>query len=101
MARRKVELYTFTPGASNSGTIKMPGNFTLDDILMITNVTRNTVIYNFSDPTLGATVTNVISTTTAQPTCTIVLNYNTAAHSSTDKISILVDFPKGIISFSQ
>ena len=48
-------------------------------------------MYNFSDPTLGATVTNVINPLNAQPTCTIVLNYNTAAHSSNDKISILVE----------
>ena len=48
-------------------------------------------MYNFSDPTLGATVTNVINPLNAQPTCTIVLNYNTAAHSSSDKISILVE----------
>lgn len=48
-------------------------------------------MYNFSDPTLGATVTNVINPLNAQPTCTVVLNYNTAAHSSTDKISILVE----------
>ena len=48
-------------------------------------------MYNFSDPNLGATVTNVINTLNAQPTCTIVLNYNTAAHSSSDKISILVE----------
>ena len=48
-------------------------------------------MYNFSDPTLGATVTNVINPLNAQPTCTVVLNYNTAAHSSSDKISILVE----------
>jgi hypothetical protein len=59
--------------------------------MLITNTTRNVVMYNFSDPTLGATVTNVINTLNAQPTCTIVLNYNTAAHSGSDKISILVE----------
>ena len=48
-------------------------------------------MYNFSDPNLGATVTNVINPLNAQPTCTIILNYNTAAHSSSDKISILVE----------
>jgi len=62
-----------------------------EQLMLITNTTRNVVMYNFSDPTLGATVTNVINPLNAQPTCTIVLNYNTAAHSSSDKISILVE----------
>jgi hypothetical protein len=62
-----------------------------EQLMLITNTTRNVVMYNFSDPNLGATVTNVINPLNAQPTCTIVLNYNTAAHSSTDKISILVE----------
>ena len=83
------EQYTFTPSTK---TLVLSNRYLRQEQLMlITNVTKNVVIYNFSDPTLGATVTNVISSTTAQPTCTIVLNYNTAAHSSTDKISILVE----------
>jgi len=53
--------------------------------MLITNVTRNTVMYNFSDPTLGATITSTISNSTGQivPSTTIVLNYNTSAHSAT------------------
>ena len=83
------EQYTFTPLTK---TITISNRYLRQEQLMlITNTTKNVVIYNFSDPTLGATITNVISSSTAQPTCTIVLNYNTAAHSSTDKISILVE----------
>jgi hypothetical protein len=60
--------------------------------MLITNVTRNTVVYNFSDPNLGiASYTNTTSTTTGLSTTTVVLSYNTAAHASTDKIAILVE----------
>ena len=83
------EQYSFTPSTK---TIVISNKYLRQEQLMlITNTTKNLVMYNFSDPTLGATVTNVINPLNAQPTCTIVLNYNTAAHSSSDKISILVE----------
>ena len=83
------EQYTFTPSTK---TIVISNRYLRQEQLMlITNTTRNVVMYNFSDPTLGATITNVINPLNAQPTCTLVLNYNTAAHSSSDKISILVE----------
>jgi len=36
-------------------TIKLQGQYTLDKLLLITNATNNQIIYNFSDPLLGAT----------------------------------------------
>ena len=54
MARKKINYYKFTPGVTGVGTVQLPDQYTLDDILMITNVTRNTVIYNFGDPNRGA-----------------------------------------------
>ena len=83
------EQYTFTPSTK---TLVLSNRYLRpEQLLLITNVTRNVVMYNFSDPTLGATITNVINPLNAQPTCTLVLNYNTAAHSSSDKIAILVE----------
>lgn len=85
------ELYTFTPSTK---TIVITNKLLRpEQLMLITNVTRNTVLYNFSDPTLGATVTSSTSNATGQlvTSTTIVLNYNTASHSSTDKISILVE----------
>ena len=38
------------------GHIKFEGNYDLSDILLITNSTRNEIIYNFSDPTRGGTL---------------------------------------------
>lgn len=55
MARKKVNYYKFTPGAAGVGTVKIMGNYDLGDFLMITNVTRNIVIYNFGDPNRGGT----------------------------------------------
>jgi hypothetical protein len=57
MARKAIYNYIFSPGAANSGYVVIPDAYKLGDILMITNVTRNTVIYNFGDPSRGGTVT--------------------------------------------
>jgi hypothetical protein len=54
---------------------------TLNGILLITNVTDNTIIYNFADPAKGGSVTNNILT----------LTYNTVQMNDTDKLQIFYD----------
>jgi hypothetical protein len=87
-----IESYAFTP---STRTVVVNGkNIRREQLLLITNVTRNTVIYNFSDPNLGATsYTNAVTTTSGTPveSTTIVLSYNTSSMSSTDKLSLLVE----------
>ena len=85
-----LESYTFTPGTK---TIVVTGkNIRREQLLLITNTTTGTVIYNFSDPSLGASsFVNATDSTTGQETTTIILAYNTAAMTSTDKISILTE----------
>ena len=85
-----IEQYSFTP---STNTIVVTGkNIRREQLLLITNSTRGTVLYNFSDPALGASsYVNSVSTTTGLETTTIVLSYNTASHSSADKISIVVE----------
>jgi hypothetical protein len=85
-----LEAYTFTPSTK---TIVVTGKYIRkEQLLLITNTTTGTVIYNFSDPNLQTTsLTTSISTTTGQETTTIVLNFNTAAMSSTDKLAILTE----------
>jgi hypothetical protein len=85
-----IEVVTFTPSTK---TLVVTGkNIRQQQLMLITNTTTGTVIYNFSDPSLGATsYSNTVSTTTGQETTTIVLAYNTASMSSTDKIAILVE----------
>ena len=86
--------YTFNPATR---TIVIPRAIPRERLVLITNLTTNQVIYNFSDPALKTTsytianLTNnqVVSTVSYQTT--IVLNYNTTSMSATDKLSILVD----------
>ena len=79
--------YTFTP---STNTIIIPRVVPRERLILITNVTTNTVIYNFSDSNLKAN-TYTVSTTGGTNTTTVVLNYNTAGMSSTDKLQITVD----------
>jgi hypothetical protein len=85
-----IERYIFTP---STRTVQVIGkNIRREQLLLITNTTTDTVIYNFSDPSLGATsYTNSTDATTALETTTIVLAFNTAAMGVNDKISIMVE----------
>ena len=85
------EGYTFTPSTK---TIVVTGKaIRQEQLLLITNTTLGTVIYNFSDPSLatGTTVAVTIDPITGQETTTIVLAYNTAGMLSTHKLSILAE----------
>jgi len=79
--------YTFTP---STNTIVIPRVVPRERLILITNVTTNTVIYNFSDSNLKAN-TYTVSTSGGTNTTTLVLNYNTSGMSSTDKLQITVD----------
>lgn len=82
--------YTFTP---STRTIVINNKFVpREKLALITNVTTNQVIYNFSDPALRATsYTSTINASTMVETTTIVLNYNTTSMSSADKLQIVLD----------
>ena len=86
--------YTFTP---STGTITIPRVIARERLVLITNVTTNTVIYNFSDSNLTLNSHSITTPTSAlhvagqNSTTTLVLNYNTAGMSSTDKLQIVVD----------
>lgn len=85
-----LENYTFTP---STRTVVVNGkNIRREQLLLITNTTAGTVIYNFSDPSLQATsYTNAANTQTGQETTTVVLAYATGSMNSTDKLSILTE----------
>jgi hypothetical protein len=53
----------------------------LDQILLITNVTNNIIIYNFADPTAGGTLVGNVLT----------LLYNTTTMSDSDRLQIFID----------
>lgn len=54
MAKSKLSIYNFTPGAANAGTLKIPQQLHISDLLIVTNTSRGEVIYSFSDPNKGA-----------------------------------------------
>jgi len=85
MAKQLARNYTFNATAK---TVVIPGNYTLNQLLLITNVTRNTIIFNFADPNLGAT--RSYDSTLDQTTFTLTYN-TTAAMASSDIIQIYVD----------
>jgi hypothetical protein len=88
------QYYTFT---ASTRTIVLSRAVKRESLLLITNVTTNTVIYNFSDPNLKATGftigTGIVASAGAasDASTTIVLNYNTTSMSNSDKLQIIVD----------
>jgi hypothetical protein len=89
MARKVLLETTYTFNAS-AKTVTIPRAIPRERLILITNVTTNQVIYNFSDPNLRATSYTVSGTPNANLT-TIVLNYNTASMSNTDKLQFTYD----------
>lgn len=76
--------YAFNPGAKTITFSGLGQSIDLQNILLITNTTANTIIYNFADSTSGAvSFTNNVLT----------LDYDTTSMSSTDKLQIYVDVP--------
>lgn len=71
MAKKQIRKYVFTP---SSNSITIPGAWTVEKILLITNVTRGVIMFNFADTAnTGGTVTFTpggILSTTADPVVT-------------------------------
>ena len=83
--------YTFSP---STRTVVLPLAVPREKLVMITDVTTNQVIYNFSDPNLTATSYLIQTSGDGVTTNTsITLNYNTASGSfaNTDKLQVIVD----------
>jgi hypothetical protein len=77
MSKLKIDNYTFDKTAKTV-TFTSYTTIQLDDILLITNVTDNIIIYNFADATKGGTVlTNVLT-----------LTYDTSSMDNSDKLLI-------------
>ena len=100
MAKKLIREYYFTPGVAGSTYVDVPGRYTLDKLLLITNVTDNIVLYNFADATFAGT-TAVMNTTDTDdfPKITqaedgwtrFTLQYNTSAMSANDSLQIFVE----------
>lgn len=80
--------YSFTP---STRTVVIPRYVPRERLLLITNVTTNQVIYNFSDPSLKATSYVATIDASNNGTTTVVLNYNTTAMTLSDKLQFTID----------
>lgn len=106
MSKQLLSTYVFAPGAAGVGTIRVPGRWTLNQITLITNVTRNVIIYNFADATYvntSATFTRANDATnfptvlqTAEGFTTITLGYSTVGQLAGDSLQIFVERPETI-----
>ena len=100
MAKKLLRDYIFSPGAAGVGYIEVPGRFTLDKLLLVTNVTDNIIMYNFADTTFaGTTATFFTSNSTNWPRITqahdgytrFVLQYNSTGMSANDQLQIFAE----------
>lgn len=83
--KQLIKNYTFN-AAGKTITLTDFGTVALDRLQLITNVTRNTILYNFADSETGATVsTNVIT----------LVGASTTGMSNGDKLQIIYDCATG------
>jgi len=104
MAKSQIRQYVFTPGAAGVGTIQVPGKVDLQQLLVITNTTRNVILYNFADVTYAGTtvaitrandITNWFNTLdNTDGITTITLPVSTVGQSSTDTLQIFFEKPE-------
>jgi hypothetical protein len=72
--------YTFD-SASQKITFNTTDVVSLNQVLVITNVTENIIIYNFADPAKGGSIVNNVLT----------LTFDTTTMSNTDSLQIFLD----------
>jgi hypothetical protein len=112
MAKSQIRQYVFTPGANTqapfNGTIKIAGKYDLSQILLITNSTSNTILYNFADPSFSGTTVgfsrandttnffNSLDNSDGITTITLV-GADTHLMSSSDQIQILYERPEQLV----
>ena len=82
------------------GNLKVQGRWGLDELLLVTNTTKNEIIYNFSNAENGASAKLITKgydsdfSTYLQATDAITriyFNYNTTSHLSTDSLQVFVE----------
>ena len=55
MAKQQIKTYVLTLGTAGNTTLVVPGKVDLNQLLLITNTTRNIIYYNFADSTFTGT----------------------------------------------
>lgn len=72
--------YTFTPSTKKVALNGLT-SLSLEQMLLVTNVTSNQIIYNFANPSLGATISGT----------ELTLDFDTTGMSGTDELQIFYD----------
>ena len=90
MARKSIKSNYYLFDASAREVI-IPGGIQREQLILITNVTDNKVIYNFSDPELTATTYTIQTDIRNVTTTRVVLAYDTSSMSDTDDLQIVYD----------
>ena len=102
MAKKQIRDYVFKPGLSGLGQLKILDKVTADQILLISNATRNVVLYNFSDATnqihveFDETTVNLdpdfpYANASSNGVTAITFLFDTSTYSATDKIQLFVE----------
>jgi hypothetical protein len=102
MAKRQIRDYVFSPGIAGAGTLKILDKVDVDQILIISNASKNIFLYNFSDPSLPISVDFTSTTDGSDPdfpysntlsngVTTITFLYDTSSHFASDNILIFVE----------
>lgn len=86
MAKKLIRTFTFTPASKQ---VSFDGFVNLTNLVLITNTTRNKIIYNFADTALGGTST--YDSIANRTTVTLTFNTSTAGHLAADSLMIYVD----------
>jgi len=90
MARKSIQTnyYLFDAAARK---VVIPGGIQREQLILITNVTDNKVIYNFSDPELTASAYTISTDIRNVTTTQVTLAYDTTSMSDTDRLQIIYD----------
>jgi hypothetical protein len=109
MAKQLLKTYVFDSAA---GTITVPGKIDLQQLLLITNVTKNTFLYNFADSSFAATsvtfnranstALGLAYTTQASDGYSVITlsGYTQGTQTDNDKIQIFVDSATQMVRLS-
>lgn len=73
--------YSFSPSTKQVFLSGFTTNIILEQLLLITNVATNTIIYNFADPAAGANIVNNV----------VTLSADTTSMAGTDRLQIFLD----------
>ena len=109
MAKSQIRQYVFTPSTNTTspfnGKITVAGKYDLSQILLITNSTKNTILYNFADPLYSGTTISfsrandanfvtALDNTDGVTTITFATTVNTyTGMSASDQIQVLYEKP--------